>query len=231
MLIPCIDLQGGRVVQLEQGRRRLLAIEDVLGVAEQFRAYPVMHVIDLDAAMRRGGNARHVRAICEWSGAKRGPRIRVGGGIRTVRRARNLVDCGAEKVIVGTAALRQRSANRPFLSRLCAEVGRKRLIVALDSRDGRIVVRGWRKRLELGPEQVIRSLEPFCSGFLCTFVDAEGTMRGTDLDWFRSLRRLTKLPITAAGGIRTQRELRALERLGMDAAVGLAVYRGVLRQA
>jgi phosphoribosylformimino-5-aminoimidazole carboxamide ribotide isomerase len=228
MLIPCIDLEDGRVVQLERGRRRLLAIDDVLGVAEQFRSYPVMHVIDLDAAMRRGSNARLVRAICEWSHAVRGPGIRVGGGIRTVRRARRLVDCGAEKVIVGTAALRQGRANRPFLSRLRAALGRRRITIALDSQGGRIVVRGWRRKLELGPEQVIRSLDPFCSGFLCTYVDAEGTMRGTDLAWFRRLRRLTSLPITAAGGIRTRRELKALERLGMDAAVGLAVYRGIL---
>ncbi len=229
MLIPCIDLQQGRVVQLERGRRRLLAIDDVLGVAEQFRSYPVMHVIDLDAAMRRGGNARLVRSICEWSRRSQGPRIRAGGGIRTVRRARQLVGCGAEKVIVGTAALRQGRANRPFLERLRAAVGRRRLIVALDSRGGRIVVRGWRQQLAQGPEKVIESLEPYCSGFLCTFVDAEGTMKGTNLDWFRRLRRLTPLPITAAGGIRSQLEVRALERLGMDAAVGLAVYRGQLR--
>ncbi len=229
MLIPCIDLQDGRVVQLERGRRRLLAIDDVLGVAEQFRSYPLMHVIDLDAAMRKGGNARRVRALCEWSRRVRGPRIRVGGGVRTVRRAKQLLDCGAEKVIVGTAAIRRGQANRPFLTRLRAAVGRKRLIIALDSKGGKIVVRGWRQKLELGPEEVIRTLEPFCSEFLCTFVDAEGTLQGTDLAWFRHLRQLTRLPITAAGGIRSQREIRALERIGMNAAVGLAVYRGILR--
>jgi phosphoribosylformimino-5-aminoimidazole carboxamide ribotide isomerase len=229
MLIPCIDLQDGRVVQLERGRRRLLEIEDVLGTAERFASYPMIHVIDLDAAMRRGGNARPVRAICEWSRRSRGPRIRAGGGIRTVRRARQLLDCGAEQVIVGTAAFRGERVNRAFLSRLRAAVGRKRVILALDCERGEIVVRGWRRKLGLRPEEVIAALGPYCAGFLCTFVDAEGTMRGTDLDWFRRLRGLTPLPITAAGGIRSMREVRALERIGMDAAVGLAVYRGVLR--
>lgn len=235
MLIPCIDLQGGRVVQLERGRRRLLAIEDALGVAERFRAYPVLHVIDLDAAMGRGSNARLVRLLCRWAREAGGPRLRVGGGIRTVRRAKRLIDAGAEKVIVGTAALARRGGgarggvNRPFLERLRAAVGRERVMVALDTEGGRIVVRGWKRKLALGPEGVIAALAPYCSGFLCTFVDAEGTMRGTNLAWFRRLRRLTPLPITAAGGIRSRREVRALERLGMDAAVGMAVYRGALR--
>lgn len=229
MLIPCIDLQDGRVVQLERGRRRLLAIDDVIGTAERFAAYPLVHVIDLDAAMRRGGNARLVRGICEWSRRARGPRIRAGGGIRSVRRARQLLDCGASQVIVGTAAFRKGRVNRAFLARLRAAVGRKRVVLALDCDGGKIVVRGWRRKLGLRPEEVVASLAPFCAGFLCTFVDAEGTMRGTDLGWYRRLRRLTPLPITAAGGIRSRREVRALEQLGMDAAVGLAVYRGMLR--
>jgi phosphoribosylformimino-5-aminoimidazole carboxamide ribotide isomerase len=229
MLIPCIDLQDGRVVQLERGRRRKLAIDDVLGVAEQFRGYPIMHVIDLDAAMRRGSNARLVRDLCEWSRRTRGPRIRVGGGIRSVQRAKRLVDYGAEKVIVGTAAFRAGRVNRTFLERMRRAAGRRRLTIALDSERGQIVVRGWRQKLALRPEEAIQALEPYCSGFLCTFVDAEGTLKGTNLAWFKSLRRLTKLPITAAGGIRSQREVRALDRMGMDAAVGMAVYRGLLR--
>lgn len=229
MLIPCIDLQEGRVVQLQRGRRRMLAIDDVLGVAEQFRSYPLMHVIDLDAAMRRGSNAKLVRKLCEWSRQTKGPRIRVGGGIRTTRRAKQLVDYGVEKVIVGTAAFRAGRLNRPFLECLRKAAGRRHLIVALDSDRGRIVVRGWREKLALRPEEAIQSLEPYCSGFLCTYVDAEGTLRGTNLDLFRNLRRFTKLPITAAGGIRSQREIKALARMGMDAAVGMAVYRGLLR--
>ncbi len=229
MLIPCIDLQDGRVVQLERGRKRMLAIDDVLGVAARFQEYPLLHVIDLDAALGRGGNLRHVRALCRWSRKNRGPRIRAGGGVRSVRRARELLLAGADQVIVGTAAFREGRPNRTFLSRLCAVVGQAKLIVALDSEGGKIVVRGWRRRLPLRPEDAIAALEPYCAGFLCTYVDAEGTMKGTNLAWFRHLRGLTKLPIVAAGGIRSRREVRALERLGMDAAVGMAIYRGVFR--
>lgn len=229
MLIPCIDLQDGRVVQLERGRRLRLAVDDVLGTAERFARYPMIHVIDLDAAMRSGGNARLVRAICEWSRRRRGPRIRAGGGIRSVRRAQRLLDCGAAQVIVGTAAFRRGRVNRAFLERLRTQAGRQRVVIALDCERGGIVVRGWRRKLGLRPEEVIESLEPYCGGFLCTYVDAEGTLRGTDLEWFRRLRRMTRLPITAAGGIRSRREVRALERMGMNAAVGMAVYRGLLR--
>jgi len=107
-------------------------------------------------------------------------------------------------------------------------VGRKNVILALDTERGQIVVRGWRERLILRPADVIPQLEPYCSGFLCTFLDNEGTMKGTDLEWYRRLRRVAAKPITAAGGIRSQREVRALEKLGMHAAVGMAVYLGKL---
>jgi phosphoribosylformimino-5-aminoimidazole carboxamide ribonucleotide (ProFAR) isomerase len=229
MLIPCIDLQGGKVVQLERGRRRRLAIDDVLGVAERFRSYPTMHVVDLDAATRRGSNGRLVRRICRWSRESGGPAIRVGGGIRSVRRAAQILGWGAEQVIVGSAAFRQGRVNHAFLSRLRDTVGRRRVILALDTERGSIVVRGWREKLGLRPEEVIGELEGYCGGFLCTYVDAEGTMRGTDLAWFRRLRRMTRLPMIAAGGIVSEREVRAIERLGMQAAVGMAVYRGLLR--
>jgi phosphoribosylformimino-5-aminoimidazole carboxamide ribotide isomerase len=152
----------------------------------------------------------------------------VGGGIRTAARAARIVSWGAEKVIIGSAAFRAEKVNREFLSELRERVGRKRVIVALDTEGGRIVVRGWRERLKLRPEEVIPALEPFCSGFLSTFVDNEGSMKGTDLAWFRKLRRVTELPITAAGGIRSLREVGALEKVGMDAAVGMAIYTGKL---
>ena len=225
MIVPCIDLQGGKAVQLLRGRRRLLAVEDVLGLLERFRRYPLLHVIDLDAALGRGRNTRWVRALCR--GAK--SRVRVGGGIRSVARAQQVLRWGAEKVIIGSAAFRRGRVHHAFLRRLAARVGRRRVMLALDAEGGRIVVRGWRARLRLRPEDVMPELEPYCSEFLCTYVDAEGTMRGTNLVWFRKLRRATRLPITAAGGIRSRREVRALARLGMKAAVGVALYRGRLR--
>jgi len=225
MIIPCIDLQDGRAVQLVQGRKLALSVEDVLGLLERFRNFPVLHVIDLDAAMGRGGNGRWIKRIC--AAAKMG--IRVGGGIRSVARAETIVAWGAEKIIVGSAAFRDGGVDERFLARLRERLGRRRIIVALDTRAGKILVRGWKKRLALRPRDVIRSLEPYCSEFLATYVDNEGTMKGTNLGWFRELRECTDLPITAAGGICTRREVRALEKMGMNAAVGMAMYTGRLR--
>ncbi len=220
MIIPCIDLQDGRAVQLVHGRKRRLAVDDVFSLLERFRKYPLLHVIDLDAAMGRGSNARLVRALC-----RRAPmRVRVGGGIRTTAHAAQLLDAGAEKIIVGSAAFRRGRVNSAFLSRLARRIGRKRIIVAVDTDRGRILVRGWQEKLALQPQDVFRELQRWTSEFLCTYVDREGTMRGTNLEWFRALRRVTRLPITAAGGIRSQREVRALDRLGMNAAVGMALY-------
>jgi phosphoribosylformimino-5-aminoimidazole carboxamide ribotide isomerase len=224
MIIPCIDLQGGKAVQLVRGRRRILAVDDVLGLLDRFRGYPILHVIDLDAAMRKGSNARWIKILCRRANMK----VRVGGGIRTVARAERILSWGAEKIIVGSAAFRDGKVARDFLGSLRKRVGREHVIVALDTEGGRIVVRGWRERLKLRPADVIPELEPFCSGFLSTFVDNEGTMKGTDVAWFRQLRRVTKLPITAAGGIRNMREVKSLEKAGMHAAVGMAIYTGAL---
>jgi phosphoribosylformimino-5-aminoimidazole carboxamide ribotide isomerase len=220
MIIPCIDLQDGRAVQLVHGRKRRLAVDDVFGLLDRFRAYPLLHVIDLDAAMGKGSNARLVGALC-----RRAPmRIRVGGGIRTGVRAERLLEAGAEKIIVGSAAFRGGRVNRRFLGGLAKKVGRRQIVVAVDTDGGRILVRGWQEKLRLRPSDVFGELSKYASEFLCTYVDNEGTMRGTNLEWFRELRRATRLPITAAGGIRSHAEVRALERIGMNAAVGMALY-------
>ncbi len=227
MLIPCIDLQDGRAVQLVHGRERKLAVDDVFGLLDRFGAHPLIHVIDLDAAMRKGNNSKLVRDLCA-AAKKRKMRVRVGGGIRTVAQAAKIAAWGAEKIIVGSAAFKNGRVNIAFLGRLSNRIGRKRIIVALDTEGGHILVRGWQEKLRLRPDEVIPALEKYASGFLCTYVDAEGTMRGTNLAWFRALRRATRLPITAAGGIRSQSEVRALARLKMDAAVGMALYTGKL---
>ena len=229
MIVPCIDLQSGRAVQLVRGRRLALAVEDVFGLLERFRHYRYLHVIDLDAAIRGGSNAALVRARCRRAVQGFGLRVRVGGGIRTVARAERILGWGAEKVIIGTAAFRNGQANTTFLERLVDRVGRQRVMLALDAERGQIVIRGWRTRLRLRPEQVLAQLEPYGSEFLCTCVDREGSLRGTNLSWFRALRRLTPLPITAAGGIRSRAEVRALARLGIKSAVGMALYTGRLR--
>jgi phosphoribosylformimino-5-aminoimidazole carboxamide ribotide isomerase len=219
MIIPCIDLMDGKVVQLVQGREKALEGDSPEEMLRRFAAFPEIQVIDLDAALGRGSNADLVRLIASKSKA------RVGGGVRTVERARELLEQGAHRVIVGTAAFGPSGANTDFLSKL----DRERTIVALDSKDGRIVVKGWRESTDLTAEAVIRELEPYCAGFLCTYVDKEGMLQGTDLDWFRRLRAATSLELTAAGGITTLEEIRALQKMNVHAALGMAIYTGKLR--
>ena len=225
MLIPCIDLQRGRAVQLVHGRKLELAVADVMGLLDRFSLYEWLHVIDLDAALRRGHNNRLVKQLSTEAKRKHKLHIRVGGGIRTVRRATALTKLGVDQIIVGSAAFRYGGINRQFLRNLVSRIGKGRIIVALDTAKGRVVIHGWRAKLNVEPAEVFATLEPYCAGFLCTDVDREGTMRGANLTWFRSLRAATNLPIIAAGGISTTPEIRALEKLGMDAAVGMALYK------
>jgi phosphoribosylformimino-5-aminoimidazole carboxamide ribotide isomerase len=229
MLIPCIDLQGGQAVQLVHGRKRELAVQDVLGLLQRFRGYQWLHVIDLDAAMRKGDNNALIRELCVKARRDYGMKVRVGGGIRSVRRARALIKLGVAQIIVGSAAFRGVRPNSVFLLRLKDAIGRRRVVVALDTAQGRVVTHGWRKSLQVSPGEIAASFEPYCGGFLGTDVDREGTMSGVNLEWFRELRLATQLPIIAAGGISSQREIRALENLGMDAAVGMALYKNRVR--
>lgn len=217
MVIPCIDLQGGKVVQLVQGREKALEGEAPLVMLKRFEAFPEIQVIDLDAATGDGSNDSIVEMLASRAVT------RVGGGVRTPERARKLVECGAHKVIVGTAAL-----DAARLAEISAAAGRERLIVALDSRGGRVVVQGWREPTQFRAEELIERTAPFCSGFLCTYVDKEGLMQGTNLDWFRSLRKATPLELSAAGGITTLDEIRELASLNIHAVVGMAIYTGRL---
>jgi phosphoribosylformimino-5-aminoimidazole carboxamide ribotide isomerase len=229
LLIPCIDLQRGQAVQLVHGRRRELVVADVLALLKRFSKYEWLHVIDLDAAMRKGQNNRLVRQLCIEASRRYKMKVRVGGGIRTLRRAASLLNLGAEQVIIGSAAFRSGRPNVRSLKKLASCLGKKHIVIALDTANGRIVIHGWRTAIALEPTEVFSSLEPYCAAFLCTDVDREGTMRGANLDWFRSLRAATKLPIIAAGGISTSREIRALQRIAMDSAVGMALYKNHLR--
>lgn len=221
MIIPCIDLMGRKVVQLIQGREKALELPDAFAVLEKFRAYPEIQVIDLDAAMGRPGQADLVRGLCERK------KSRVGGGIRSVGRAIEAVNAGAYKVIVGSAAFTENGIHHDFLASLCEAVPREKLMIAVDSVGDRVAVHGWRKTLPLIPRETLPQLEPYCSEFLCTYVDAEGRLEGTNLEWFGRLRDATRLPITAAGGITKDEEISALERMGMNAALGMALYRKI----
>ncbi|MBI5498873.1 MAG: phosphoribosyl-ATP diphosphatase [Deltaproteobacteria bacterium] len=212
MIVPSIDLMGGRAVQLRRGRTKVLERRDVLGLARRFRTYGPIAVIDLDAALGRGDNLALIRRICAEA------ECRVGGGIRTVERAREVLAAGAAQLIVGT------KAERSFL----AQLPKDRVIVAVDAVRGTVVDRGWRRRTRATPEARARELSPYCAGFLFTVVEREGGLGGTDLDAIRRVRAATELPLTAAGGITTEEEILRLDRLGIDAQVGMAIYTGKL---
>jgi phosphoribosylformimino-5-aminoimidazole carboxamide ribotide isomerase len=216
VILPCIDLMGGKVVQLVQGRDKALEGDAPLQMLTKFAAFPEIQVIDLDAAMGKGENS----ALVEMLAGK--ARCRVGGGVRTPERAKRLIEQGAYKVIVGTAAF------TPVMKEIATAVGPEKILIALDSKGGKIVVKGWQEATDLTAEDVIRQLEPLCGGFLCTYVDKEGMMQGTDLEWFRRLRAATNHDITAAGGITTIDEIRALTEMRVDAALGMAIYTGRL---
>jgi phosphoribosylformimino-5-aminoimidazole carboxamide ribotide isomerase len=216
VIIPCIDLMDGKVVQLVQGRDKALEGDAPLVMLEKFAAFPEIQVIDLDAAMGRGENGSLVELLASRA------QCRIGGGVRTVQRARRLVELGAHRVIVGTAAF------TPAIEEIAAAVSPERVLIALDSKHGKIVVKGWQEATEFTAEEAIGRLEPFCRGFLCTYVDKEGMMQGTDLEWFRRLRAATSHEITAAGGITTIEDIRALKAMNIDAALGMAIYTGRL---
>jgi phosphoribosylformimino-5-aminoimidazole carboxamide ribotide isomerase len=229
VLIPCIDLQGGVAVQLIQGRKREMAITDVLGVLEKFKNYEWLHIIDLDAAMGKTSNAKLAQKLCFTARSSYGMKVRVGGGIRTVARVVKVAGWKPEQIIIGSAVFRDGKLNLPFLKRLVRQVEPARIVIALDTAKGHITTQGWRRALKLRAEDVMVQLQPFCAAFLCTDVDREGTMGGANLKWFRSLRNATDHPVIAAGGIKTRREVSALGTMGMDAAVGMAMYKNILR--
>jgi phosphoribosylformimino-5-aminoimidazole carboxamide ribonucleotide (ProFAR) isomerase len=212
----------GAVVQLIQGREKALEGESPEAMLAKFAAFPEIQVIDLDAAIGRGAND----ALVEMLAGK--AVIRAGGGVRTVERARALIAQGAHKIIVGTSAFDAEGPNHAFLESLVSAIGRERVILALDSKGGRIVVKGWREATRFTAEEVIKQLEPYCAGFLCTYVDKEGMMQGTDLAWFQRLREATGHELTAAGGITTLEDIDALENMRINCAVGMAIYTGRL---
>ena len=222
MIVPCIDLQDGKVVQLVQGKEKALEGEAPLVMLERFSGFPEIQVIDLDAAMGRGANDSIVELLAGRA------RCRVGGGVRSPERALALVGQGAAQVIVGTAAFTRDGINASLLESIAAAIGKERILIALDSKYGKIVVKGWQESTELTAVEVLQQLEPYCGGFLCTYVDKEGMLAGTDLDWFQQLRDGTTLPITAAGGITTIDDIKALMAMNIHSAVGMAIYTGRL---
>jgi phosphoribosylformimino-5-aminoimidazole carboxamide ribotide isomerase len=225
MLIPSIDLKGGKVVQLVQGDRVAIESSDVFRWVRRFQQFPMVQLIDLDAAMGAGNNDELVRTICRQLPCQ------VGGGVRSAERALDLCAAGARKVIVGSALF---SNGRPALERAQAfadAVGTDRVIGAVDSRGGRVVIHGWKTVLPLTAVEAVKALEPYCGEFLYTHVDNEGLMKGTDIEAIRLVHEATRRPLIAAGGITTSGEIDALDRMGVDAVVGMAIYTGALELA
>jgi phosphoribosylformimino-5-aminoimidazole carboxamide ribotide isomerase len=223
MLIPSIDLLGGRIVQLVQGEKLRLAFDDFEYWIKRFSRFPLVQLIDLDAAMRQGENSVLVEQI-----AKRLP-VQAGGGIHTVERARQVLEAGAQRVIVGSALFSaDGKVNTEFAAKLAESVGAERVVAGIDTKNGRIAVKGWKVQVELSAGDAIPQLEPYVAAFLYTHVDTEGTMQGFPIDVAARLRKLTKKQLIVAGGIRSQQEVDALDALGADAVVGMAVYTELL---
>lgn len=218
MLIPSIDLMGGKIVQLVQGETKALEFDNFDYWIERFSKYPIVQVIDLDAAKRVGNNRELVaqiskRLICQ-----------VGGGIRNVETAREVLQAGASRVILGSSLIKDAQINTEFAATLANALGTTALVFALDSRGGRVAIDGWRKETTITAFDMIHALEPFCETFLYTNVDTEGLMGGIPIETVLAIRKATSRRLIVAGGITTQQEIDNLEALGMDAVVGMALY-------
>jgi phosphoribosylformimino-5-aminoimidazole carboxamide ribotide isomerase len=218
MLIPSIDLQNGRVVQLVQGERLAIEAPDPEPWIARFASFPRVQLIDLDAARGRGDNTALVRSICGRLAC------RVGGGIRSIERAQEMLAVGAHAVIASSALFRDGAVDVGFARGLAAAVGPDRVIAAVDSRGGRVVIHGWKTALPISAVEAVRALEPFCSEFLYTHVDTEGLLGGTDMQAIMAVRQATSRRVTAAGGITTWQEIDQLDAAGVDAVVGMAIY-------
>ncbi len=223
MLIPSIDLMGGRIVQLVQGEKLRLSFDDFEYWIEKFSRFPLVQLIDLDAAMRQGDNSSLVAQI-----SQRLP-CQVGGGIRSIERARAVLDAGAKRVIIGSALFSEDGrVNVDFASALASAVGAEHLVAGIDTKGGCITVKGWKAQVALTPDEAVPLLDPHVAGYLYTHVDGEGLMQGFPIATAARLRNLTERHLIVAGGIRNQQEIDDLHAMGVDAVVGMAVYTNLL---
>ena len=220
MLIPSIDLMGGKIVQLVQGDRQELEFDNLDYWIERFSRYPLVQLIDLDAARGVGDNGPLVRQIMLRL------KCQVGGGIRSVETARDLLEAGAHRVIVGSALMNDGKINHEHARDLADALGTARLVFALDSKGGRVAIDGWRKQTTVTAVDMIRELEPYCDTFLYTHIDTEGLMQGIPMETVRAIRDVTSRRLVVAGGVTEQREIDELDAMGIDAVVGMALYTG-----
>jgi phosphoribosylformimino-5-aminoimidazole carboxamide ribotide isomerase len=220
MLIPSIDLMGGKIVQLVQGEKKELEFDDFDYWIERFSKYPLVQLIDLDAARGTGGNRALVQEIVSRLNCQ------VGGGIRTLASAEELLQAGARRVIIGSALFDHGAIDKKMARTLADALGNEPLVFALDSRGGRVAIEGWRIQTGITASDMIAELEPFCESFLYTHIDTEGLMRGISMESVRKVRSATSRRVLAAGGIKEQREVDDLDAIGVDAVVGMALYTG-----
>lgn len=218
-----MDLKGGKVVQLVQGERAAIESTDVFRWVRRFQDFPIVQLIDLDAAMGTGTNDDLVRRVSAKLAC------RVGGGIRSVERARQVMEAGARKVILSSALFREGRPDLAFAAKVSEAVGRANVVAAVDTRAGRLVIHGWRTTLAITPVEAMKALEPYCDEFLYTDVDHEGLMQGVDMEAVRAIRAATSRRLSAAGGISSQAEVDALAAIDVDAVVGMAIYAGVMQ--
>jgi len=223
MLIPSIDLMGGKIVQLVQGEKLRLSFDDFEYWIEKFSRFPLVQLIDLDAAMRQGDNSELVAQI-----ARKIP-CQVGGGIRSAERAKEVLEAGAQRVIIGSALFSEDGkVNNDVASELASSVGAERVVAGIDTKNGRIAVKGWKAQVAMTPDEAIPQLDAYVAGYLYTHVDGEGLMQGFPIDVAARLRRLTARQLIVAGGIRSQQEVDELDAMNVDAVVGMAVYTNLL---
>jgi phosphoribosylformimino-5-aminoimidazole carboxamide ribotide isomerase len=220
VLIPSIDLMGGKIVQLVQGDRQALQFDNFDYWIERFSKYPLVQVIDLDAARGTGNNWQLVNRIVQRLNSQ------VGGGIRSVEQAREILKAGAHKVILGSVLLKDGKIDTQCAATLASALGTAALVFALDTRGGRVAIDGWRKDTGVTAFDMIQALEPFCETFLYTHIDTEGLMGGIPMETVCAIRQATSRRLVVAGGITTQQEIDSLGALGMDAVVGMALYSG-----
>ncbi len=222
MLIPSIDLMGGKIVQLVQGQKKALEFSNFDEWVERFAGFPLVQLIDLDAAIGTGDNRALIGDFVQ-----RLP-CQVGGGIRTIQTAEEILALGAKRVILGSSLIRGASVNTEFAGEIAEKLGADRLIFAVDAKGGKVAIRGWREGTTLTPVEMIRSLDAWCAGFLYTHIDHEGLLKGAPFAAVRELRTTTTKQLIAAGGISTNEEIEKLHAMGVDAVVGMALYLGKL---
>jgi phosphoribosylformimino-5-aminoimidazole carboxamide ribotide isomerase len=222
VLIPSIDLMGGKIVQLVQGEKKALEFDDFEYWIERFSTFPLVQLIDLDAAMGRSNNRELIAMIC-----KRLP-CQTGGGIREVARARELLALGARRVIFGSALLKDGAINTALAASAAESLGAQHLTFAIDSRQGKVAIQGWKESTAVNPKDMVRALDQYCGAFLYTHIDTEGTMSGFPIEVARELAALSKKKMIVAGGIRSRTEVDELDAIGVDAVVGMAIYTGAI---